>query len=99
MIAAIALAAALTITPAARAMQPGEVVRLDIAGPAPITAVTAKAFNATITGYQADAADPRHWRVLVGIDLGQWPGLKAYHARIASRPAAQAAMKAEGLIK
>lgn len=39
------------------------------------------------------------WCGYVGIDLGQWPGLKAYHTRIASRPAAQAAMKAEGLIK
>ena len=38
-------------------------------------------------------------KTFVGIDLGQWPGLKAYHARIAGRPAAQAAMKAEGLIK
>jgi glutathione S-transferase len=39
------------------------------------------------------------WCGFVGIDLGQWPGLKAYHARIAGCPAAQAAMKAEGLIK
>ena len=39
------------------------------------------------------------WCRIVGIDLDQWPGLKAYHTRIASRPAAQAAMKAEGLIK
>jgi glutathione S-transferase len=35
----------------------------------------------------------------VGIDLGQWPVLQAYHQRIAQRPAAQAAMRAEGLIK
>ena len=39
------------------------------------------------------------WCGYVGIDLGQWPALKAYHARIAARPAVQAAMKAEGLIK
>lgn len=39
------------------------------------------------------------WCGFVGIDLGQWPGLKAYHERIAARPAAQAALKAEGLIK
>jgi glutathione S-transferase len=39
------------------------------------------------------------WCGFVGIDLGQWPGLKAYHGRIATRPAVQAAMKAEGLIK
>jgi glutathione S-transferase len=39
------------------------------------------------------------WCAFVGIDLGQWPGLKAYHGRIAGRPAVQAALKAEGLIK
>ena len=39
------------------------------------------------------------WCAFVGIDLGQWPGLKAYHVRIAGRPAVQAALKAEGLIK
>lgn len=39
------------------------------------------------------------WCGFVGIDLGQWPGLKAYHGRIATRPAVQAALKAEGLIK
>jgi glutathione S-transferase len=39
------------------------------------------------------------WLGYVGMDLGQWPQLKAYHGRIAARPAVQAAMKAEGLIK
>ncbi len=39
------------------------------------------------------------WSRIVGIDLGEWPLLKAYHARILPRPAVQAAMKAEGLIK
>lgn len=39
------------------------------------------------------------WTRIVGIDLGEWPALTAYHARIAARPAVQAAMKAEGLIK
>jgi glutathione S-transferase len=39
------------------------------------------------------------WCAFVGIDLGQWPALKAYHGRIAGRPAVQAALKAEGLIK
>ena len=39
------------------------------------------------------------WCSFVGIDLSQWPGLKAYHGRIAGRPAVQAALKAEGLIK
>ncbi|MFM8516743.1 MAG: glutathione transferase GstA [Nevskiaceae bacterium] len=39
------------------------------------------------------------WLGYVGMDLGQWPQLKAYHGRIAGRPAVQAAMKAEGLLK
>jgi glutathione S-transferase len=39
------------------------------------------------------------WTRIVGIDLGAWPQLKAYHERIATRPAVQAAMKAEGLLK
>ena len=37
------------------------------------------------------------WTGYVGLDLGDWPTLKAYHARIAGRPAVQAALKAEGL--
>jgi len=36
-----------------------------------------------------------NWTGFSGIDLGQWPGLKAYHARIAARPAVQAAQAAE----
>lgn len=39
------------------------------------------------------------WTGYVGMDLGAWPNLKSYHARVASRPAALAAMKAEGLIQ
>lgn len=38
------------------------------------------------------------WTRPTGIDLGQWPNLAAYVGRIASRPAAQAAMRAEGLL-
>jgi glutathione S-transferase len=33
------------------------------------------------------------------VDLGQWPALTDYLARIAARPAVQAALKAEGLAK
>lgn len=40
-----------------------------------------------------------NWCGFLGMDLGQWPVLKAYHGRVAARPAVQAAMKAEGLIK
>ncbi len=39
------------------------------------------------------------WTAIVGIDLSAWPALKAYHARIAARPAVLEAMQAEGLIK
>lgn len=40
-----------------------------------------------------------NWCQYAGLDLAQWPALKAFHARIAGRPHVQAAMKAEGLLK
>jgi len=40
-----------------------------------------------------------NWTNFLGIDLGKWPALKAYQARVAARPAVQAALKAEGLLK
>lgn len=60
--------------------------------------------NAFLLGDTFSVADAYLFTVLgwfkyVGIDLGQWPTLSAYHARIAARPAVQAALKAEGLIK
>ena len=36
-----------------------------------------------------------NWTGFSGIDLGRWPALKAYHARIAARAAVQAAHAAE----
>ena len=39
------------------------------------------------------------WTRIVGIDLGEWPVLKAWHEKIRQRPAVQAAMRAEGLVK
>ena len=39
------------------------------------------------------------WGRLVRVDIAQLPTLSAYMARVAARPAVQAAMKAEGLIK
>lgn len=39
------------------------------------------------------------WCNYIQVDLGQWPGLKAYYSLIVMRPTVQAAMKAEGLIK
>ena len=40
-----------------------------------------------------------NWPRYVGLDIGKWPVLKDYHKRIGSRPAVQAALLAEGLIK
>jgi glutathione S-transferase len=37
------------------------------------------------------------WSGQVGIDLGQWPGLKRHHASVAARPHVMAALKAEGV--
>lgn len=38
------------------------------------------------------------WGKWVGVDIGRWPTLQIYADRIASRPAVQAALKAEGLV-
>lgn len=38
-----------------------------------------------------------NWCKFMNIDLGQWPALKAYHERIAARPAVQKALQAEGI--
>jgi glutathione S-transferase len=40
-----------------------------------------------------------NWTHFVKIDLGKWPVLAAYQARVAQRPKVQEAMKAEGLLK
>jgi glutathione S-transferase len=39
------------------------------------------------------------WGRFVKIDLGRWPVLAEYAARIGARPAVQAALRAEGLVK
>jgi glutathione S-transferase len=39
------------------------------------------------------------WTSHVGIDLGKWPLLSAYHSRIAQRPKVQQALREEGLLK
>jgi glutathione S-transferase len=39
------------------------------------------------------------WCNHVGIELGKWPVLAAYEARVGHRPKVQEALKAEGLIK
>ncbi len=40
-----------------------------------------------------------NWSQWTGIDLGRWPALKDYVARIAARPKVQETLKAEGLAK
>lgn len=37
------------------------------------------------------------WTAAIKLDLGRWPNVAAYQARVAARPAVQAALKAEGL--
>jgi glutathione S-transferase len=38
------------------------------------------------------------WTAKIGIDLGRWPVLAAYQARVGDRPQVRAALKAEGLV-
>ena len=40
-----------------------------------------------------------NWSGHAGFDLGPFPNTREYLARVAARPAVQAALKAEGLIK
>ena len=40
-----------------------------------------------------------NWTPYANVDLAQWPVFAAYQARISARPAVQAALKAEGLVK
>ena len=57
-----------------------------------------------LLGEQFSVADPylftvTNWAPFLSVDLSGYPNLVAYRARVASRPAVQAAMKAEGLVK
>ncbi|MGE3476351.1 MAG: glutathione transferase GstA [Rhodospirillaceae bacterium] len=59
--------------------------------------------RAYLTGEKFTIADAYmftvvNWSNFTGIDIGPWPNLKAFQARVAARPHTQAAMKAEGLI-
>lgn len=40
-----------------------------------------------------------NWTKAHNIDLGKWPNIKAFTARVAERPKVQETMKAEGLLK
>ena len=56
-----------------------------------------------LMGERYTIADPYlftvlNWTSVLAVDLGRWPALKAYLARIAARPAVQETLRAEGLI-
>jgi glutathione S-transferase len=60
--------------------------------------------KAYLMGEQFTVADGYLYTILswtrhVGIDLADWPTIKAYHDRVRARPKVQEALKAEGLIK
>lgn len=40
-----------------------------------------------------------NWTKFHKVDLGRWPALTEFQARVAARPAVQATLKAEGLVK
>lgn len=56
-------------------------------------------FGETFTVADAYLFTVLSWTKHVSIDLQKWPGLAAYHVRVASRPKVQEALKAEGLLK
>lgn len=60
--------------------------------------------NAYLMGREFSVADAylftiTSWSRYINLDVAGWPALKAYHARIATRPAVVSAMQAEGLVK
>ena len=57
-----------------------------------------------LSGEQYTVADPYLFAVLgwgarVGVDIGNWPGLKRLHERVGARPHTIEALKSEGLLK
>src|SRR5215213_8638150 len=61
----------ITITAAARSIQPGELIVFTIVTPSPAAEVRVHAFTRDWQPFRVDA---RRWRVLVGIDLDVAPG-------------------------
>lgn len=61
----------LRVVVTARAVEPGEVARIDVHSERPIASLSVHAFDAAVPAVQIDA---RHWRALVGIDLDTAPG-------------------------
>ena len=85
MFAGLIVAAALTVTPTSRAMQPGEPVLLTIRREQALTSIEVTSFQVNTAGYQPDPADPRVWHALVGIDLDTPPGV--YTVKVAATSA------------
>lgn len=54
--------------------------------------------GANFTVADAYAFVTSNWANFTGIDLNSWPKVKEFVGRVATRPATQAAMKAEGLL-
>ena len=57
-----------------------------------------------LTGNEFTVADAYlfvilNWSGMHKVDLGAWPALQQFQARVAARPAVQATLKAEGLLK
>jgi murein DD-endopeptidase MepM/ murein hydrolase activator NlpD len=69
---ALLLAAALTVNVHARALQPGEPVRLDITSAGSLSDVRVRAFDVETPAVRVDG--DRHWSALIGIDLDVQPG-------------------------
>lgn len=67
---AVATQAALTVTHAARALRPGELVVLTMTAPATVP-VTVRAFDRSWPAFRTESGE---WRALIGIDLATKPG-------------------------
>jgi murein DD-endopeptidase MepM/ murein hydrolase activator NlpD len=82
---AVAARPSLSVSIAARAVQPGELVVVSIRMPAGAPAPSVSAFGRSIPAFPAG---PSEWRALVGIDLDVAPG--AYRLTVKSTPASGA---------
>jgi murein DD-endopeptidase MepM/ murein hydrolase activator NlpD len=85
-VALVAAAAPPTVSVAARALQPGEVVELTVQTGAPVDRVAVTAFGEARPAFRVG---PSTWRTLIGIDLDTRPG--THDVRIERGPAGAAA--------
>jgi len=81
-----AAAQSLTVTHQARLVAPGEVVLLDVTGPAGTASVRARVFGQVVAGFEGGS--PGTWHILLGIDVDAPPGRYAVEieARTATGP-------------